>query len=64
VTKLFIDPLNKYFCVNTERPAAPPFIISPDIFNKSVSLLLFIITPFEGEENFISVIIGIRLFAL
>jgi hypothetical protein len=60
--KLVKDPLNKYFWVSTERPTAPPFIMSLDMLNKSASSL-FIITPFEGEENFISVISGILFFA-
>jgi hypothetical protein len=36
--------------------------MSLDMLNKSASSL-FIITPFEGEENFISVISGILFFA-
>jgi hypothetical protein len=55
VAKYSIEPLNKEGCVSTDIPIAPESTI---IFAISAGSVLLLIFPWEGEENFISVMSG------
>ena len=49
------EPLNCFGSVNTDKAVAPPFSIA---FAISLALTFFLITPADGEADFISAITG------
>jgi hypothetical protein len=55
VAKYSIEPSNKQGCVSTDMPIAPESTI---VFAISTGSVLVLIFPWEGEENFTSVMSG------